>query len=127
MTELFSYPTLGMRRKPSPWAMRSANKRFKTGMGASSCTSSGLGRLVLRQLGLVLFFKEFRKHVWHLRVLVHKTAVCFSHVDICAERWRGVAAVMAEERACNVARCGKGQGRLSARQSVQTMYDQAVL
>ena len=31
------------------------------------------------------------------------------HVDICAELWRGVAAVMAEERACNVARCGKGK------------------
>ena len=67
-----------------------------------------LGRFMLRQLGLVvLVFEEIRVHVW--RVLVHQTALCFSHVCICAELWRGVAAAMLEERACDVARCGEGK------------------
>ena len=44
-----------------------------------------------------------------LAVLVHQTAVCFSHVCICAELWRGVAEVMLEERASNVGRCGEGK------------------
>ena len=57
----------------------------------------GLGRLMLRLGLVVLFFEEIQVHVW--RVLVHQTAVCFSHVCICAELWRWVAAVMLEENA----------------------------
>ena len=61
---------------------------------------------MLRHLGLVvLFFEEIREHVWW--VLVHWNFAHFSRVCICAELWRGEAAVLLEERAGNVARCGQ--------------------
>ena len=51
MEELFAYPTLGMWRKPSPYTVRSAGNRFRTGMGASSCASSGSGTSCSGSLG----------------------------------------------------------------------------
>ena len=67
-----------------------------------------LWHLMLRHLGFfVLFFEEIREHVWW--VLVHRNVVCFSRVCIFAELWRGKAAVMLEEGASNVARCGQSK------------------
>ena len=63
---------------------------------------------MFRQLGLVVFFfEEIREHVWW--VLVYWNVAHLIHVCICAELWRAEAAVMLEELAGNVARCGQSE------------------
>ena len=64
------------------------------------------GRLLVR----ILYLPHARSRCPLLRrVLVHWTAAHFFHGAIRAELWRRVAAVMVEERAGDVARCGEGE------------------
>ena len=94
MAELFSHPTIGTRRKPSPQTMRSAGNRFRTRMGDSSCASSGSGTACSGNSGSSSSYK---------------TAAHFFHGGIRGKLWRGVAAVMVEERARDAVRCGEGK------------------
>ena len=54
-----------------------------------------------------LLLRRDQEPIWW--VLVHRNVVCFSRVCICAKLWREEAAVMLEERAGNVARCGQSK------------------